>query len=332
VSRNFLRKCILTLQGSSTYSIPGGAPGDLFIEFNIGQSTIQTPHPARFRIHNPSRALVSEFKCKEFTQLNFNAGYENNCGFIYTGEILQTIYGWDDNPVNKWVDIFCGCFSNAYQQARVGSTLAAGWTPRDKVNLALQSMQPLGIKGLGFNNIDLDTPKYPRGRPFIGQARDLLRQVSLSKGAVWWMGTDGRVHIVDHTKSLPSDKQVVEVNSSTGQVGFAQQSDHGILVRVLINPAIGVATAIKLDESSIIEGERNNSVQPSDERTANQTRFNITGLISADGIYRVAFMDVYGGTRSQAWYMDLTCIGTGGVLTDGQVSSYDGPPLDTGPL
>ena len=54
VSQNFLRKCTLSLSGSSTVSIPGGGPTDLQIQASIGASTIQTPNPASFTITNPN--------------------------------------------------------------------------------------------------------------------------------------------------------------------------------------------------------------------------------------------------------------------------------------
>ena len=161
-------------------------------------------------------------------------------------------------------------------------------------------------------------------------ARDLLRQVALSAGATWWIGVDGRVNILDHSKPVSSDSQPVVVNSRTGMIGSAHQSDQGVVVRILINAAVTIGTAIKIDESSIVLAERDNNIAPSSGQIEKNTAIDNTGRISADGIYRVVFMDINGGTRSQPWYMDCTCLGTGASFTGGQAGSYDGPPLDTG--
>lgn len=317
MGRQFLRKCLLSLAGSSNLTIPGGGPKDLRIEFAIGASTLMAPNQSRFRITNPNPQTVASFKGKEFSTVTLLAGYEDNCAQIYSGDIKQTLTAHAENIVDSYIDIFAYENGNAYQQARVGKTLSAGWTPRDKVNLALEAMKPLGISGLGFVNVDLDSPKYPRGRPFIGMARDLLRQVALSAGGHWSMH-DGKVHIINPDKPIDSGGPIV-LNSQTGLVGFGQQTENGVVVRCLINPAIRVHSKVKIDESSIILAERKNG--PFDGPSETNRNLDNAGRIASDGTYTVLFMEVEGDTRGQSYYQTLTCLADINALNKSEIDS-----------
>ena len=320
MTRQFLRACTLSLSGSSSLSIPGGGPTDLRVEAAIGATTFQTPNPAKFRITNPSPQTISSFKNKEFQTVTFEAGYQDNVGLIYSGDVKQSLYAHAEDNVTAYIDVFCAEGGNAYQQARVGKTLAAGWTPRDKVNLALDAMKPLGITGLGLVNVDLDNPKYPRGRPFIGMARDLLRQVALSAGATWSM-QGGQVHILDHAKPVQSDGPVV-LNSSSGLIGWPQQTENGIVARCLLNPAIKLHTQVQIDQASINPAERNNTFDTGFGNTGTtNTNLNNTGQIAADGLYRVLYFEVECDTRGQPWYQTLTCLATGSTANKSQIDA-----------
>ena len=320
MTRQFLRACTLSLSGSSSLSIPGGGPKDLRIEAAIGATALQTPNPGRFRITNPNPQTIAGFKNQEFKTVSFEAGYQDNVGLIYSGEIKQSLYAHAEDNVTAYIDIFTAEGGNAYQQARVGSTLAAGWTPRDKVNLALDAMKPFGITGLGLVNVDLDSIKYPRGRPFIGMARDLLRQVALSAGATWSIH-GGKVDMLDHSKPVQSDGPVV-LNSSTGLIGWPQQTENGIVVRCLINPAIKIHTQIQIDQASINPAERDNTFSGGfGEVGSHNTNLNNTGQIAADGLYRVLYLEVECDTRGQPWYQTLTCLATAATANQGQIES-----------
>lgn len=318
MSRNWLRACTLSLSGSSTLSIPGGGEKDLRIEAAIAASTIQTPNPSRFRITNPNPQTIASFKNKEFQRIEWSAGYQDNVGLIFSGDIKQSLYAHSENVVDSYLDVWASDGGNAYQQARVGATLSAGWTPRDKVNLALAAMQPFGISGLGLVNVDLDTLKYPRGRPFIGMARDLLREVALSNQALWSMH-GGKVDILNHDKPVQSGDPVY-LTSQSGLIGWPQQTENGIVARCLINPAIRVNGQVKIDESSIVEGERDNNPLSGPGSTRNKDLGN-TGRIAADGLYRVLFLEVEADTRGQPWYMTLTCIALGSSPNDGELQT-----------
>ncbi len=319
MSRNWLRRCRFTLSGSSEASISGGGEADLKLEFSIGASALQTPNPARARITNPNPQTIASFKNKEFQVLTIEAGYEDNCAQIYSGNIKQTLFARSENMVDSYIDIFCAEHANPYQMAHVNKALAKGWTPRDQLQLALDAMAPHGITGLGLCNIDLDNPKHPRGSAFVGMARDQIREIATWAGATWSMH-NGQVHIIDPNKPLQTDGPIT-LNSDTGMISFAQQTENGIVVRCLINPSIGINTTVKIDESSIIGSERSLSIGTGFGTVGDQAKnLDNTGRIAADGIYRVAYWEAEGDTRGQSWYLTLTCLATGASLNAGQIS------------
>ena len=323
MTQQFLRACTLSLSGSSSLSIPGGGPTDLRIEFAIGASTIQSPNPARFRITNPNPQTIASFKNKEFQTVTLEAGYQDNVGLIYSGDVKQSLYAHAEDNVTAYIDVFCAEGGNAYQQARVGKTLAAGYKPQDKAQLALDAMAPFGVTGFGLVNVDLSQPSYPRGRPFIGMARDLLRQVALSAGATWSIH-GGKVDMIDHDKPIPSSGSVV-LNSSTGLIGWPQQTEDGIIARCLINPAIKVHTQVQIDQASINEAEKDNT--PTGDASTKNINLDKTGQIAADGIYNVVFMETEGDTRGQPWYMTLTLQATTASENAGQIAAGHGPSI-----
>ncbi len=326
MSRQFLRQVEVSLSGSSSATIRGGGPTDLRIEALIGASTLQAPNPGRVRIYNPNPQTITQFQQaeKQGGTVLLSAGYVSNYGPIYSGDLKQTLYA-RESPVDAYIDLFCGENQKAYDGSRVTKTLAKGWTPADKVNVALDAMKPYGITGLGLVNVDLSTPAYPRGRPFVGMARDLLRQASLAAGATWSMH-NGKIDIINPDNPIPSSGPIM-LNSQTGLVSFPQQTASGIIARCLINPAITVHSQVKIDEISITRAERDNGVFTGE---GGQQNFDLmtAGVIAADGIYTVIFMETSLDTRGNDYYQTLTCIATkGGTPTKAQANAGADVPI-----
>lgn len=327
MSQNFLRKCTLSLSGSKSATVQGGGPTDLRIVFAIKQWHLQSPNQGSFRIYNPSPSTVAAFTNKEFKTLSFSAGYEDNIGLIFQGDISQSISG-HESAVDTYVDIFCGDGGNGYQQARVSKTLAAGYTPADKMKVATDAMASFGIS-LGINTLDLSQPKYPRGAPFAGMARDLIRQVALSAGGVWSI-QNGKVMATPKSLDTGSQGGTVTLTAATGLVGWPQATQDGIRVVSLINPNLQPLQKIKLDPSQIIDAQRNNN--PQSEAAVNANR-QLDNLAITAGIYTIFHMDRSGDTRGGDWFDESLCIGKGGALPDSAVSAGYGGALPTlGPL
>lgn len=303
MSRNWIRACQLIVSGSAGKK----NLGSLRVVFAIKQWHLQAPNMASFRVYNPSPTTRAQLRAKEFTQVQFYAGYQDNVGLVYSGEIKQTANG-HETAVDSYVDIFCADGESGYNRARVNQTLAAGWSPQDKLNAAMQSMQPFGVT-LGLNTIDMSQPKFPRGIPLVGMARDIIRQVVTSKGGLWSTQL-GQVKITDKTMSGGSSAPVV-LNEKTGLVGWPRQTQDGILVRSLLNPALQPLMQIKLDPSGIIEAERDNNPL---SQTGPSTNLNLDQQALGAGTYTIFHMDRFGDTWGTDWFDESMCIGQGGSL------------------
>ncbi len=311
---NFGRTCSVALEGGSGRTINGGGDRDLRIAFHVFQSTIQTPNAAEVFIYNPAPATIQQFQHKEFKKLTLTAGYHGTSGVIYKGDIKGSIYRHEDN-VTTYIKIFCADGDTAYNQAIVNTTLAKGYTPQDKVNAAVKAMSPFGMS-LGLVNVDLSKPAYPRGVPLFSLARDILREVALSAGATWSM-QQGQLHIVDERKPV-SGNGVIVLNSKTGMIGWPEQTEGGIVVKSLINPALKVHSKVQINESSIQQADIDYQGLTSDvsQRTINLAQ---TGQISNDGTYLVYFLEREGDTRqNEPWFDTSTVIATGATPNQAQ--------------
>lgn len=327
MSQNFLRKCTLSLSGLKSATINGGGMTDLRIVFSIKQWHLQSPNQGYFRIYNPAPTTVSAFTNKEFSSLSFSAGYEDNIGLVFQGDISQTIYG-HESAVDTYIDVFCGDAGNGYQQARASKTLAAGYTPADKMKVATDAMAPFGIS-LGINTLSLSQPSYPRGAPFAGMARDLIRQVVLSAGGVWSI-QNGKVMATPKSLDTGSQSGSVTLTAATGLVGWPQATQGGIQVRSLLNPNLQPLQKITLDPSQIIAAQRDNNPL---SQSGPDTNRQLDSLALGAGTYTIFHMDRSGDTRGGDWYDDSLCIGQGGALPDSAVQAgYGGAIPSLGAL
>ncbi|MDR3488817.1 MAG: hypothetical protein P4M05_28430 [Bradyrhizobium sp.] len=312
MGRNFIRACSLQIgSGGSVIDL-----SNLRIVFKISQTTNQSPNPARFRVYNCAPNTVATLKAKEGALVTFSAGYQDSLGVVYIGDAKQFVAG-HETAVDSYVDIFCAGGDRAYNQARVTKTLAAGWTPQDKLNVALSAMAPFGVS-MGLTNVDLSQPKYPRGIPMAGMARDMIREIAFTKRAMFSI-QNNQLTIVNPMVAVQSS--TIEMSPSTGMVGWAKQTPDGIIVKSFINSQLQPHVSIHLDQSAINEAERDNN--PFASQASGSTNFNLktAGVLAPDGIYRVIALDRSGDTRGQEWYDESICIAaSGGSPTAAQLS------------
>lgn len=280
--------------------------------FSIKQWSIQAPNMASFRVYNPSPTTVAALTGKEYTGVQFYAGYQDHTGLVFSGDIKQTITG-HETVSDSYIDIFAADSEQAYNNARVTKTLSSGYKPQDKLNAALDALKPFGVT-MGKSNVDLSQPVYPRGLPLLGMARDVIRQVALSAGATWSFQL-GKLDMISPTKDLSGG--AVLMNSKTGMVWWPQQTPDGIVVKSLLNPALQPNTLLQIDQSSIQRAQGDNNPLTSGGSDLNLA-LNQQGV--ADGVYRIFHLDRQGDTRGSEWYDISTCIGAKtGSLPNSQI-------------
>ena len=115
-------------------------------------------------------------------------------------------------------------------------------------------------------------------------------------------------------------------------IGVPEQSESGILVRSLVNNAWGVNDLVQVDQADINSAERDNNYLYGG-KDIGQRNFDLanTGVIAADGLYRILALDRHGQTRGQEWYDDLTLIAAKGAAPN-QAQTEAGQHVTLGQL
>lgn len=309
MSRQWGRACSLIAAGKS-----GAIKLDsLRVKFNVSQQTIQTPNAAAITIYNAAESTAKLFLDKEFDRVELQAGYEDNIGTIFKGEIKQPISG-RESPTDKFILLYAADGGTAYSFATISKTLAAGSTHQDQYNAVLEAMKPFGVEQ-GFTPPGLSSIKYPRPVVLFGSARDHLRRLAAMTGTTWSI-QDGKLDMVP--KDEPKPGGIIELNAETGMIGMPLQTPAGIMVRALINPAFRPHMQIKLNNSSIVRAPFNFDYT---KQEISQQEPSLATLTS-DGIYTILLVDWVGDTRGQPWYADLTCRGKAATTSQTQRSAY----------
>ena len=288
--KQYLRKCSLIVANQSGSGLD---LSNLRITFSVKKSDAQTPNAATIRVYNLAKETAYQIQ-KEFIQVVLQAGYQENYGVIFTGDIKQVRTGVE-NGVDFYLDIFAGDGDAAYNFSVVNKTLSAGASQNDQVNALSQALNTFGISqgyipGLRGNPL-------PRGKVLYGMTRDYLRSVASSTLTSWSM-QDGNLQMVPLTGLLPNT--VVLLNSKSGMVGTPEQTNEGIAIKCLLNPILKIGGRVKIDQQDIQRAVI--------DQTDKKDNVNKPVAISEDGIYRLLVVEHVGDTRGNDWYSNLTCL------------------------
>lgn len=302
MTTNWMRKCSLIVANDAG---EGLELSGLKISFNISRPDISYPATAMFKIYNLSRNTNSRIRQNEFTQIKFVAGYQDNFGLIFSGQI-QYSYSGRENPTDTYVVIQAADSDQAHNFSVMNTTLAAGYTQQD-VHAAL--MKPIGVYDIVAGAVpEFATTKAPRGKPMFGMHRDEVSNLAAQCKATWRY-ENGRLQMVPENAYLAD---AIVLNAQTGLIGMPEQTiNGGINVKCLINPNIQLDTLIRLDNKSI------NQVGLSNQEIATGSTAGASlqqpAVLDMDGDYIVKNIAYYGDTRGNAWYQDMICIAKGGA-------------------
>ncbi|EOV7029585.1 hypothetical protein ACQIBV_003115 [Yersinia enterocolitica] len=295
---------------------------DFKVTFNIEWYNTSFPRAAIFKIYNLSQNTVNRIIGTEFSKLKLIAGYDGstspngqnedaNFGEIFSGDIRYTITG-RDNPTDTFILIQAIDGHNAFINATINQTVAAGYTVADINQLLMRNLEPFGItQGI---MPEMPPTVFPRGKTMYGMTRDYLDNVAKQCKSTWQF-VNGKVDMV------PNDKYVHEaivLNSNTGLIGMPQQTiGSGVNARSLINPNIRLNGLIQLNQGSVYRTTLSSQeVQMAGGRLEDQNNngnVTVSGALSqpasiaTDGVYIVRGISYTGDTRGNPWYMDMMC-------------------------
>lgn len=297
----------------------------LRVSFKIQHFDTQTPKSLSARIYNLSKQTIASFP-KEGGQVLLAAGYYgtkplapggandstyntdpglNNSGYpvgvIFRGKITQVRVG-RESQTDTYLDVFAADGDDAYNQATVNHTLAAGASAdevRDKI------LESFGTYGFTKGNAPslADAAILPRGQVFYGMARDHMRVLARDNACTWGFD-DGRVDMTPHAAALPGD--AVVLTAATGMIGLPQQTEDGIAVRCLLNPQLRKGGQVRISNASIQRARY--SQNAASGNTHGEVLPGIDSSTKDDGFYKIIWIDYVGDTRGQDWYCDLMCL------------------------
>lgn len=308
-NESWIRKASLIASGEGD----GIDLSEMHFTFKTRQADIQTPNSLLVRIYNLSRETTSRFtSTPEFKRVTLQAGYQHGAfGVLFDGSIVQCRQGRED-PTTSFLEILAADADYGLNFAVVNSSLEAGSKPADRLVVALHALSSHGISR--GHVADLPAEALPRGRVLFGMARDLVRRIAASAGMTYSV-QDGRLQLLPLSGFLPGE--AVEMTSATGMIGWPEQTESGIRLRSLINPAVRVGCKLRINNASVLQALGGVSVEA-------ETAFeNLKAQVSLnnDGVYRVYVIEHSGDTRGQDWFSDIICLDVNGTIPDALAAS-----------
>jgi hypothetical protein len=287
---------------------------ELRCRFDLHPLPKLAPSIGKIQITNlgPTKSRAIAQKGSVYKTVTIDAGYQDNHGVIFKGNIIQAISG-RESPTDTLVTLIAADSEHGHNNAVVSTTHPPGSTPQDHFNTAIAALNPFNVVK-GFVGPDLSTPVFPRAVTLYGMARDVLNRIAISKDARVFYDRQ-EVTMIERGGSRGGSATVL--NSTSGLIGMPTQTPDGIFARCLINPSIRPGSLVQIDQKDI---------QLSIAAINPTTGSNDLGLaqldsyagISADGVYIVVRVDVCGDTRGLPWYMDLWLYARGGAPSQAQ--------------
>lgn len=264
---------------------------DLRVRFETTQALSSAPGKAIIRVYNLADATSKKVQA-EGAPVQLIAGYGGNVGLIFSGSCAQIRRG-RESGTDKYLELTCQDGDLAMQYATINRSLSAGWTQRDALGAAHDSLKAHGVDP-GYTG-GLFEHKMPRGKAIFGAARDHLDDWGRSVGMDWAI-RDGQLNCIPAAETAPG--AAFELTPSTGLIDTPTQTVDGITFRSLLNPMLRAGQQVHLSHDLIASGAQTPTYGA-------QTFYAPTDL---DGFYKIYNSRVVGDTRGNDWYSDCVCV------------------------
>lgn len=312
MTQQYLRKVRLVVGGSSSPGISANPNGgidlsELHIQFVVRNATSQSLKMARIMVFNLKADTANQIQ-NEFTRIELSAGYGDQVGLIFKGEIAIVRNG-RLNATDTFVEIVAQDGDSAYNYAVSNRTLAKGWTPDNLYGALLQDLSAYGVTA-GYKP-DFSTESASRGAACYGMTRDYLRDLAEQQGCEWGI-EDGKLNFIPVTNYVPGEAFVL--NAASGLIGTPTQTTGGIEITSLLNAQIKAGGQVKIDNASL-------TTQTIRQQITGQAPQLVAGT-DKDGSYKALCVEHTGDTRGLEWYTKMIC-----VAVDGTAFPLVGPAL-----
>ena len=213
----------------------------LRVAFEIDKTINEKPNPAKIQVWNLNRDHINQLLSQDYKKVALSVGY-GELRQIYAGDITKTRI--QREGLDFVLTLECSDGHQAYTQSRAKTTLKAGATDKQIIE-ELQKTMPKVQSGA----IDIPNQrKLPRGRVLNGNSRDILTKIARNNKADWSI-QDGSLIFLPKDKVLSDD--AVLISQDTGMINAPEQTDEGLELTCLLNPALQIGGLVKVE--SIIE-------------------------------------------------------------------------------
>jgi hypothetical protein len=275
--------------------------------FSAQHYALYYPNICNITIYNLNAETENQI-IQEGYRLVLQAGYSNNPGEIFDGDILMCTRS-KLNGTEMVLNVLAMDGGQFYQYGFANFTVAKGQSARAIVNnIANKAAVPVT---LAYASPALDKIQLAKGFSVHNLARETLSDMAKTINGTWFI-EGGQLYIIansDAADTLPGNlKQAIELNEKTGLIGNPQQQDQGIAARSLLNPAIQLYGFVHVSNSEITE-----QMVTVGSFSAG---IGVKWALDPEGLYRVISINHNGDTRGNAWYSDITAVSQAGNIPE----------------
>lgn len=283
----------------------------LRVSFHISKTITREPNSARIKIYNLSPNTEREI-ILEGAQVVFKAGYKDNSGVIFKGQVYQPLRN-KEGATDYVLNLSCLDGDAYLNLGFLSGTILSNQSRRKIASQILRDssieLDSSTIDELPETNfVDGSTPHNERAKVVFGNPGKYLTNLSKMGNSTFYVdNNEGR--FFNPLSTIGKDEAHL-ITMDTGMISSPQQIPYGVSVRCLLNPLIRLGDFIKIDNKSVIMSEMGMSGD------------YYAHLLNADGIYRVVKIDYVGDSHSNAWYCDITALTQVGLAPALMAGSY----------
>ena len=278
MSRKYKRSVNLTVFKASGGQ--GISVSDLRIVFEITKDQLGYPNLAMIDIWNLNRDNQSRVK-NIFDKVLLNAGYDENDGLIFRGEIRNVL------KVRQGPDlitrIWAGSNDRGIKEGFLNYTAGSNTQIRSIIEEAAKTFDDVVIGRIdelvGSNKI--------KGESFSGSTRQILDRLKNDYGFDWFVD-DGKLNVLTPTGTLNTPQTAVVISSTTGMLRVPAITERGVLVTTLLDHNIKIGKLIKV-KSQTTEVQLGNLFFRNIDRTL------------GEGVYKAIKIIHKGDTHGPLW-------------------------------
>jgi len=253
---------------------------NLRINFEITKSVLSFPNLAKITIYNPNEDTLSLLN-KKYTKIYLNAGYGDNMGLLFKGELRNLIpskFG-----VDRAVVIYAGDGERDWQNSLFNKTFTENVSIKAAIEDVLKTFKETTI---GIIEGIPDIADKLLGHTLSGSSKDILDNFAEEYNFDWNI-QDGEITIAPTSEALLPDEAVL-INSATGMIGSPTVTEIGADVTTLLNSKLLPNRAFKIESISV------------DIQLGNLF-FRDIKKTTAEGIYKIQEVIFKGDSREGDW-------------------------------